>query len=90
MTTSELRLVCDLRFALGDDGKRMQDELVQYAKDLKAAHDRMVEHLLMDAECPCCSQTRVCFDECTFKEDCQYEHEKMMAARTAIYGDGAA
>jgi hypothetical protein len=34
-----LRLLCDLRFALGDNGKRMQPELVEYAKELKRKAD---------------------------------------------------
>lgn len=29
-----LRLLVDLRFALGDNGRRMQDELVEYARGL--------------------------------------------------------
>lgn len=29
-----LRLVADLRFALGDNGKRMQPELIEYAKGI--------------------------------------------------------
>ena len=33
---SLLRLLVDLRFALGDDGKRMQDELIEFAKDMRA------------------------------------------------------
>lgn len=34
-TASLLKLVTDLRFALGDDGKRMQSELVEYAANLR-------------------------------------------------------
>lgn len=32
---SMLKMVVDLRFALGDEGKRMQDELVQHASELR-------------------------------------------------------
>jgi len=38
---SALRLVTDVRFALGDDGKRMQDELIEYARALRADAERM-------------------------------------------------
>lgn len=34
-TASLLRLVVDLRYALGDDGRRMQPELVEYAKQIR-------------------------------------------------------
>lgn len=34
---SALLLVADIRFALGDNGKRMQAELVEYCKELRAA-----------------------------------------------------
>lgn len=34
-----LKLLVDLRFALGDNGQRMQDELVEYAKLIKAKAD---------------------------------------------------
>lgn len=37
---SLLRLVCDIRFAVGDNGKRMQPELVEYLKALKLDADR--------------------------------------------------
>lgn len=36
-----LRLLVDLRFALGDNGKRMQDELVEYARELAADARRL-------------------------------------------------
>lgn len=36
---SLLRLLADIRAAVGDNGKRMQDELVQYLADLKALRD---------------------------------------------------
>lgn len=48
MTTEEqqpseaslLRLVCDIRFAVGDNGKRMQPELIEYLKQMRADADR--------------------------------------------------
>lgn len=36
---SLLRLIADCRFAVGDDGKRMQDEFVGYLRGLKAERD---------------------------------------------------
>lgn len=36
---SELRLLTDLRWAMGDFGKRMQPELVEYAHELKQSAD---------------------------------------------------
>jgi len=35
MTNEELKLLTDLRWALGDNGKRMQPELVEYAKAMR-------------------------------------------------------
>lgn len=34
-----LKLVCDIRFAVGDNGKRMQPELVEYLKQMRADAD---------------------------------------------------
>ncbi|QBJ80554.1 hypothetical protein [Aquitalea sp. USM4] len=36
-----LKLVADIRFALGDDGKRMQGELVEYCKELRRDAERL-------------------------------------------------
>ena len=38
-TWSLLSYLSDLRFALGDDGRRMQDELLEYCRDLRRAKD---------------------------------------------------
>lgn len=38
-TWSLLSYLSDLRFALGDDGLRMQDELLEYCRDLRRAKD---------------------------------------------------
>ncbi len=37
---SLLRLLCDIRFAVGDNGKRMQPELIEYLKQMRADADR--------------------------------------------------
>ena len=37
---SALRLVADLRWALGDDGGRMQPELLEYAKQMRKDAER--------------------------------------------------
>lgn len=39
-TAGLLRLVCDVRFALGDDGKRMQDELIELCAALRKDAER--------------------------------------------------
>lgn len=39
ITSDELKLITDLRWALGDNGKRMQPELVEYAREIKARAD---------------------------------------------------
>ena len=39
-----IKLLAEIRFACGDDGKRMQDELVQYIAELYRKAER-VEHL---------------------------------------------
>ena len=38
-TSSLLSYLADLRFALGDNGKRMQDELLDYCRDLRRSKD---------------------------------------------------
>lgn len=38
-TWSLLSYLADLRFALGDDGRRMQDELLEYCRDLRRSKD---------------------------------------------------
>ena len=38
-TWSLLSYLADLRFALGDDGRRMQDELLEYCRDLRSSKD---------------------------------------------------
>lgn len=38
-----LRLLCDLRFALGDNGARMQHDLVEYARGMRADAERWRE-----------------------------------------------
>lgn len=58
--TTLLRLLTDIRFALGDDGKRMQDEFVEYCKALKAERD-MLRQLHRHA-LNCVDQV---FQECT-------------------------
>jgi hypothetical protein len=39
--TRLITLLTDIRFALGDDGKRMQDEFVEYCKGIGAELDRL-------------------------------------------------
>ena len=42
-----LRLICDIRFAIGDSGKRMWPELIEYCRELlkdKARLDWALEH----------------------------------------------
>jgi hypothetical protein len=46
--TSLLKLVADIRFALGDNGKRMQPELIEYCKELvksKTEGDRIKQEV---------------------------------------------
>lgn len=40
-----LRLISDIRFALGDNGKRMQPELVEYAKEIVKQRDDLINKL---------------------------------------------
>lgn len=42
---SMLRLVTDIRFAIGDDGKRMQDELVDYIRLIKDRNEGHVQEI---------------------------------------------
>jgi len=50
---SALRLVADLRWALGDEGGRMQDELIEYAKQLRKDAERYRKlRARQHSECP--------------------------------------
>lgn len=40
-----IRLVTDIRFAIGDNGKRMLDEFVEYAKKIKRDRDDLLAAL---------------------------------------------
>ena len=41
MTDQELKVLTDIRWALGDNGKRMQSELVEYARQIKKDADEV-------------------------------------------------
>ncbi len=43
--------------------------------------------LVLDAVCPCCEELRKCVDDCTFAADDPIEHDRMMDARSVLYGD---
>ena len=72
-------LVADIRFACGDNGKRMQPELVEYIRELASGYERMKDALEMMAEqhrCGCghphcnnCARDRVCAAALAPKED---------------------
>ena len=49
--------------------------------------ERMTALLVLDAQCPCCEELRTCVDDCTFAADAPIEHERMVDARSALYGD---
>ena len=49
--------------------------------------ERMTALLVLDAVCPCCEKPRTCVDDCTFAIDAPNEHERMVDARSALYGD---
>jgi hypothetical protein len=41
VTDQELKVLTDIRWALGDNGKRMQSELVEYARQIKKDADEV-------------------------------------------------
>ncbi len=49
--------------------------------------ERMTALLVLDAVCPCCEELRACIEDCTFASDAPNEHERMVDARSALYGD---
>lgn len=49
--------------------------------------ERMRAHIEIDASCPCCCGLRACLAVCTFADDAPSEHERMTAARAALYGE---
>ena len=58
--------------------------------DLDAKHSELVrlrEYVEADCRCPCCCETRVCLEGCTFQADAPDAWERMQAARKAMWGD---
>ena len=52
--------------------------------------ERLQNYVEMDANCPCCQQTYVCEDECTFVDDAPDDYKRMMFARSVLTpNDGA-
>lgn len=50
---------------------------------LKEHLARLMDYVLMDANCPCCDRNDVCDQECTFAEDNPNDVARMEAARYA-------
>lgn len=55
--------------------------------ELLEKRDRMALYLENIARCPCCHELSACLEECTFATDDPNEHDRMMEARSALYGD---
>ena len=60
-----------------------ETELMREAAD---AIERMQTWLEGDCNCPCCSESRKCLDDCTFASDCPDAAERMACAREALFG----
>jgi len=43
-------------------------------------------YMIAECLCPCCEQTDVCFDACTFAADCPDDAEAMEYARSVMTG----
>ena len=48
--------------------------------------ERMREWLDGDCICPCCQETRVCLDDCSFNDDDPSGADRMAEARMARFG----
>lgn len=46
--------------------------------------ERLQSYIEMDANCPCCQQTYVCEDDCTFVDDAPDGYKQMMFAREML------
>lgn len=67
-----------------DDSERMR--LLRSCWDAAAWGTRQSVIAALGAmlSCPCCGETEVCVDECTFAMDCPYEAEAMSVLRDAV------
>jgi len=78
-------LVADYR-----DGMERQDRLIatmQTALDVKDEKlCRLREYVEADCRCPCCDTVRHCLGDCTFRDDSDEGHDRMMRARYAMWG----
>lgn len=54
--------------------KMLQNEKIEYLRSF----------FEMDAICPCCCETEVCAEDCTFKDDAPADFEKMENARKVL------
>lgn len=60
--------------------ERVMDQEEKHADALREI-DRLREWIACDIRCPCCQQTQVCSDDCTFPVDAPVEYERMEIAR---------
>ena len=49
-----------------------------------AERERIRNKLGCDVECPCCGESRMCADDCTFAVDCPNEAQRMASIRAAL------
>lgn len=84
--------VVNLSFRIG----RLEDAKRAYLKACEAedrrtdANDseltRLREYVRLDCVCSCCSEDRQCVAGCTYESDVPEGHERMVAARLAMWG----
>lgn len=56
-----------------------------YVQELVQRCERMAAHIEYEATCPCCTESKTCLEGCTFETDSPMGHQKMSAARMALY-----
>ena len=53
-------------------------------KKLLAPVQMLIDFAESFAYCPCCQETRVCVEGCTYRDDCEEQWEIMERARLAL------
>ena len=64
--------------------RAVADEGYIFAREAAEEIERLKNYIEMDAYCPCCQETYVCEDGCTFMDDAPNDYKRMMFAREVL------
>ncbi len=70
MSGKKCRLCGIVHKSAGDDCYPDVDVVIGLLDDTEDRLDEIRAFLQPEAQCPCCCETDVCLDDCTYREDC--------------------